>query len=145
MSSTFGRLFRITTFGESHGAGVGVVVDGLPPGMPVDAAFVQRELDRRRPGQSAITTPRQEADRVEILSGVLDGRSLGTPIAMLVRNTDARSRDYEALKDVFRPGHADFVYEAKYGVRDHRGRRVSVRGGLRRARRPAHRRRGCAR
>lgn len=121
MSSTFGRLFRITTFGESHGAGVGVVVDGLPPGLPVDAAFVQRELDRRRPGQSAITTPRQEADRVEILSGVLDGRSLGTPIAMLVRNTDARSRDYEALKDVFRPGHADFVYEAKYGLRDVRG------------------------
>ena len=121
MSSTFGTLFRITTFGESHGAGVGVLVDGMPPGFAVDADAIQRELDRRRPGQSALTTPRQEADRVEIVSGVLDGIALGTPILMLVRNTDARSKDYGALKDVYRPGHADFVYEAKYGVRDHRG------------------------
>lgn len=121
MSSTFGRLFAITTFGESHGAGVGVLVDGLPPGIPVDAAAVQRELDRRRPGQSAITTQRQEADRVEIVSGVFEGVALGTPILMLVRNSDARSKDYDALRDVFRPGHADYAYAQKYGVRDHRG------------------------
>ena len=121
MSSSFGRLFVVTTFGESHGPGVGVVVDGMPPGIRVDAADVQRELDRRRPGQSALTTQRQEADRVEILSGLFEDTSLGTPIAMLVRNTDARSKDYDALKDVYRPGHADRVYEEKYGVRDHRG------------------------
>ena len=121
MSSTFGRLFRVTTFGESHGAGVGVVVDGMPPGVRVGADTVQVELDRRRPGQSAITTQRQEADRVELLSGVFEGVTLGSPIAMLVRNSDARSRDYEALKSVFRPGHADYVYQEKYGVRDHRG------------------------
>ena len=121
MSSTFGRLFTITTFGESHGAGVGVLVDGLPPGIPVDAAAVQRELDRRRPGQSAITTQRKEADQVEIVSGVFDGLSLGTPVMMLVRNTDQRTKDYDALKDVFRPGHADYAYAQKYGFRDHRG------------------------
>jgi len=121
MSSTFGRLFRVTTFGESHGPGVGVVVDGMPPGVRIDLAAIQHELDRRRPGQSAITTQRQEADRVEVLSGVYEEVTLGTPIAMLVRNTDAKSKDYDALKDVFRPGHADFVYHAKYGVRDHRG------------------------
>jgi chorismate synthase len=121
MSSSFGRLFTLTTFGESHGAAVGVVVDGMPPGIPLDAAAVQRELDRRRPGQSAITTQRQEADQVEILSGIFGGVSLGTPIAMLVRNTDARSKDYDALKDVYRPGHADHAYDRKYGVRDHRG------------------------
>jgi chorismate synthase len=121
VSSSFGRLYVVTTFGESHGPAVGVVVDGLPPGIPVTPEIVQRELDRRRPGQSAITTQRQEADRVEILSGVFEGVSLGTPIAMLVRNTDAKSQDYEALKDVFRPGHADYAYMQKYGVRDHRG------------------------
>jgi chorismate synthase len=121
MSSTFGRLFRVTTFGESHGPAVGVVVDGMPPGVRVAEDAIQHELDRRRPGQSAITTQRQEADRVELLSGVFEGVSLGTPIAMLVRNTDARSKDYDRLKDVFRPGHADFVYQEKYGVRDHRG------------------------
>jgi chorismate synthase len=121
MSSSFGRLFRVTTFGESHGPAVGVVVDGLPPGIAIDPARVQHELDRRRPGQSALTSPRQEADRVEILSGVFEGVSLGTPIAMLVRNTDARSKDYDALRDVFRPGHADYAYAQKYGVRDHRG------------------------
>lgn len=121
MSSSFGRLFTITTFGESHGAGVGVLVDGMPAGLPVDAAQVQRELDRRRPGQSAITTQRQEPDRVEIVSGVFEGLSLGTPILMLVRNSDARSKDYDALKDVFRPGHADYAYAQKYGFRDHRG------------------------
>ena len=121
MSSSFGRLFVVTTFGESHGPAVGVVVDGMPPGIPVDPAAIQHELDRRRPGQSAITTQRSEADKVEILSGVFEGQSLGTPIAMLVRNTDARSSDYEALKDVFRPGHADYAYMQKYGLRDHRG------------------------
>lgn len=121
MSSSFGRLFVVTTFGESHGPGVGVVVDGMPPGVRVEAEDVQRQLDRRRPGQSAITTQRREADRVEILSGLFEGVTLGTPIAMLVRNTDARSKDYDALKDVYRPGHADRAYEEKYGVRDHRG------------------------
>ncbi len=121
MSSTFGRLFQVTTFGESHGAGVGVLVDGMPPGFAVDLAAIQRELDRRRPGQSAITTQRQEADRVELVSGVHEGVSLGTPILMLVRNADQRSKDYDALKDVFRPGHADYAYAQKYGVRDHRG------------------------
>jgi chorismate synthase len=121
VSSSFGRLFVVTTFGESHGPGVGVVVDGLPPGIAIDAAAVQRELDRRRPGQSALTTQRKEADQVEILSGVFEGVSLGTPIAMLVRNTDQRSQDYDALRDVLRPGHADYVYLQKYGLRDHRG------------------------
>jgi chorismate synthase len=120
-SSSFGSLFTVTTFGESHGPAVGVVVDGMPPGLRVAAEDVQHELDRRRPGQSALTTQRQEADRVEILSGVFEGVTLGSPIAMLVRNTDARSKDYDALKDMFRPGHADFAYERKYGVRDHRG------------------------
>jgi chorismate synthase len=121
MSSSFGRLFVVTTFGESHGPAVGVVVDGMPPGIAVEPAAIQRELDRRRPGQSALTTQRSEADQVEILSGVFEGLSLGTPIAMLVRNTDARTKDYDALKDVFRPGHADYAYFQKYGLRDHRG------------------------
>src|SRR5439155_6823336 len=121
MSSSFGQLFRITTFGESHGPAVGVVVDGMPPGIAVGPDDIQKELDRRRPGQSALTTQRQEADRAEILSGIFDGVTLGTPIAILVRNTDARSRDYAPLKDVYRPGHADYVYDQKYGVRDHRG------------------------
>lgn len=121
MSSSFGRLFVVTTFGESHGPGVGVVVDGLPPGIAIDPAAIQKDLDRRRPGQSALTTQRKEADQVEILSGLFEGVSLGTPIAMLVRNTDARSQDYEALREVLRPGHADYAYQEKYGVRDHRG------------------------
>src|SRR5881397_2927088 len=121
MSSRFGELFVVTTFGESHGPAVGVVVDGMPPGIPVEVTEIQRELDRRRPGQRALTTQRQESDRVEILSGVFEGVSLGSPIAMLVRNADARPEDYEALKEVFRPGHADLSYFEKYGVRDHRG------------------------
>ena len=121
MSSTFGRLFRVTTFGESHGPAVGVVVDGMPPGIRIELAAIQRELDRRRPGQSALTTQRKEADQAELLSGVFEGVTLGTPIAILVRNTDAKSSDYDALKDVFRPGHADYTYFEKYGVRDHRG------------------------
>ncbi len=121
MSSSFGKLFVVTTWGESHGPAVGVVVDGMPAGLPFDEAFVQRDLDRRRPGQSAITTQRSEADRVEVLSGVFESTTTGTPICMLVRNQDAKSKDYDALKDVFRPGHADFTYAAKYGLRDHRG------------------------
>jgi len=121
VSSSFGRLFVVTTFGESHGPAVGVVVDGMPPGIAVEVADIQRELDRRRPGQSALTTQRQEADQVEVLSGLFEGVTLGTPIAMIVRNTDARSKDYDQLKDVFRPGHADYSTFQKYGVRDHRG------------------------
>jgi chorismate synthase len=121
MSSSFGQLFVVTTFGESHGPAVGVVVDGMPPGIAIDEAAIQRDLDRRRPGQSALTTQRKESDTVEIVSGIFESVTLGTPIAMIVANTDARSKDYDALKDVFRPGHADYVYMQKYGVRDHRG------------------------
>jgi chorismate synthase len=121
VSSSLGKLFRISTFGESHGGGVGVVVDGCPPRLSIDAVEIQRDLDRRRPGQSRLTTPRQEADKVEILSGVFEGRTLGTPIAMLVRNEDARPAAYEAMKDVYRPSHADYTYEAKYGIRNWQG------------------------
>ena len=117
MSSTIGTLFRATTFGESHGPAVGVIVDGCPSQLPLSEADVQIELDRRRPGQSKLVTQRKESDRVEILSGVLDGQTLGTPIAMLVRNEDARSRDYEELRTKYRPSHADFAYDQKYGVR----------------------------
>ncbi|MBE0567654.1 MAG: chorismate synthase [Krumholzibacteria bacterium] len=117
MSSTFGTLLRITTFGESHGGGVGVVVDGCPPRLALDEAAVQAQLDRRRPGQSRIATPRDEPDRVEILSGLQDGLTLGTPIAMLVRNRDQRPGDYGTLRDVPRPSHADYTYERKYGIR----------------------------
>lgn len=117
MSSSFGTLFRITTWGESHGGGVGVVVDGCPPRIPILIEEIQRELDRRRPGQSRIVTQRKESDTVEILSGVQDGLSLGTPISMMVRNEDARSRDYEELKEKYRPSHADFAYDEKYGIR----------------------------
>ncbi|HVP37725.1 MAG TPA: chorismate synthase [Candidatus Saccharimonadales bacterium] len=121
MSSTFGRFLRATTFGESHGPGLGGVVDGMPPGIPLAREHLQRELDRRRPGQSAVTTQRQEGDQVELLSGVFEGLTTGTPIAFLVRNQDARPEDYEALREVFRPGHADYTYFVKYGHRDHRG------------------------
>jgi chorismate synthase len=121
VSSRFGQVFQIATFGESHGGAVGVVVDGCPPRLPISAEEIQRDLDRRRPGQSSLTTPRQEADRVEILSGVFEGRTLGTPIALLVRNEDARPSAYEAMKDVFRPSHADFTTEAKYGIRNWQG------------------------
>ncbi|HRF60132.1 MAG TPA: chorismate synthase [Fimbriimonadaceae bacterium] len=117
MASTFGVLFRIATFGESHGGGVGVVVDGCPPRLPISAEEIQFELDRRRPGQSHLVTQRKEADTVEILSGVQDGLTLGTPIAMLVRNEDARSRDYEEMREKYRPSHADFTYDEKYGIR----------------------------
>lgn len=117
MGSTFGTLFRISTWGESHGGAVGVVIDGCPPGLPLCAEEVQAELDRRRPGQSAITTPRKEADAVEILSGVQDGVTLGSPIAMNVRNTDARPSAYDEMRSKYRPSHADFCYDAKYGRR----------------------------
>ncbi len=119
--SSFGRLLCVTTFGESHGPGIGVVLDGVPPGLALSAADIQRDLDRRRPGQSAITTPRGEKDRVEIVSGVFEGLTMGTPIALLIRNEDVKSSDYNNLKDLVRPGHADWTYRAKYGVRDWRG------------------------
>ena len=119
--STFGKLFRITTFGESHGVGIGVVVDGVPPLMPLVESDIQHELDRRRPGQSGITTPRQESDTVEILSGVFEGKTTGAPIALLIRNTNQKSHDYSTISQVFRPGHADFSFFEKYGIRDHRG------------------------
>jgi chorismate synthase len=121
MSSSFGRLFRLSTFGESHGGGVGVVVDGCPPRLPLSDLEIQRDLDRRRPGQSHLTTPRQEADRAEILSGVFEGHTIGSPIAILVRNEDARPQAYEHMKDVFRPSHADWTTEAKYGIRNWQG------------------------
>lgn len=117
MGNVFGHAFRVTTFGESHGVGVGVVVDGCPPRLRLAEEDVQRELDRRKPGQSKLTTQRREEDRVEILSGVHEGVTLGTPIAMVVRNADARGRDYEEMRTKYRPSHADFTYQAKYGVR----------------------------
>jgi chorismate synthase len=119
--NVFGQMFRITTWGESHGRAVGVVVDGLPAGLPFSETDIQKELDRRRPGQSEVSTPRIEADRVEILSGIFEGVSTGTPISMLVWNADAKSSAYDAIKNTPRPGHADFTYMARYGIRDHRG------------------------
>ncbi|HEY8606783.1 MAG TPA: chorismate synthase [Noviherbaspirillum sp.] len=119
--NTIGTLFTVTTFGESHGAGIGCVVDGCPPGMPLSEADIQPELDRRRPGTSRHVTQRQEPDTVEILSGVFEGRTTGTPIALLIRNQDQRSKDYGNLLDTFRPGHADYTYWHKYGIRDPRG------------------------
>jgi chorismate synthase len=121
MGSSFGHLFRITTFGESHGGGVGVTIDGCPPRLEISAAEIQLELDRRKPGQSKITTPRQEEDLCEILSGVFEGKTTGTPIAILVRNKDARSQDYTEMAEKFRPSHADATYQAKYGIRNHQG------------------------
>lgn len=119
--NTFGTLFRVTTFGESHGGAVGCVVDGCPSGLKISAENIQNDLDRRRPGQSEITSPRQEEDKIEILSGVFGGKTTGTPIMMMVKNKDARPEDYEKLKDVFRPSHADFTYEKKYGFRNWQG------------------------
>jgi len=121
MASSFGHLFRITTFGESHGGGVGVVIDGCPPRLEISESEIQLELDRRRPGQSKITTPRQESDTCEIISGVFAGKTLGTPIAILVRNQDARSLDYEEMSEKLRPSHADATYQAKYGIRNWQG------------------------
>ena len=115
--NSFGTMFRVTTFGESHGPAVGVVIDGCPPRLPITVEEIQRELDRRRPGQSAITTQRRESDTVEILSGVRDGVTLGTPISLLVRNSDQRSGDYDEMRTKFRPSHADYTYQAKFGVR----------------------------
>ncbi|MBD2021185.1 chorismate synthase [Leptolyngbya sp. FACHB-36] len=121
MGNTFGHLFRVTTFGESHGGGVGVVIDGCPPQLEISVEEIQLELDRRRPGQSKITTPRNEADACEILSGVFEGRTLGTPIALLVRNKDQRSQDYDEMAMTYRPSHADATYDAKYGIRNWQG------------------------
>lgn len=119
--NTFGNIFRLTTFGESHGPSVGGVIDGMPAGIEVDLDFLQAELNRRRPGQSALTTPRKEADRVELLSGIFEGKTTGCPIGFLVRNENQHSNDYDNLREVFRPSHADFTYQSKYGIRDHRG------------------------
>ncbi|WP_256004414.1 chorismate synthase [Pedobacter deserti] len=119
--NTFGQLFRITTFGESHGAAIGVIIDGCPAQLPVDLDFIQSELDKRRPGQSKITTQRKESDTVQILSGTFEGKTTGTPIMMLIPNEDQRSKDYNHNTDVYRPSHADYTYDAKYGIRDHRG------------------------
>ncbi|MFQ3680604.1 MAG: chorismate synthase [Pseudanabaenaceae cyanobacterium] len=121
MGSFWGQVFRVATFGESHGGGVGVVVDGCPPHLALTPEDIQTDLDRRRPGQSAIVTPRQESDRCEILSGVFEGKTLGTPIALLVRNQDARSQDYQEMAEKFRPSHADATYQAKYGIRNWQG------------------------
>jgi len=121
MGNTFGKIFRITTFGESHGKGIGVVIDGCPPGIRIDHDFIQRELSRRKPGQSRITTARKESDEFEIQSGVFEGRSTGTPISIFIPNQDQRSKDYSHIKDKYRPSHADYTYQAKYGLRDYRG------------------------
>jgi chorismate synthase len=119
--NSYGALFRITTFGESHGHSIGVVIDGCPAGLQIDEAFIQSELDRRKPGQSKITTQRKEEDTFKILSGVFEGKSTGAPIALVIENSDQRSKDYSHLENTFRPSHADYTYEAKYGHRDHRG------------------------
>jgi chorismate synthase len=118
---TYGRLFTVTTFGESHGVAMGCIVDGCPPGLPLEESDIQKDLDRRRPGQSRYVTQRQEPDRVKILSGVFEGVTTGTAIGLLVENEDQRSRDYTKIKDKFRPGHADYTYQQKYGIRDYRG------------------------
>jgi chorismate synthase len=119
--NTFGKAFSISTFGESHGAAIGVVIDGCLPNIQVDFDLLERDLQRRRPGQSGLSTSRNEGEKYEVLSGILDGRTLGTPIAIIVRNEDKKSSDYDALKDVYRPSHADYTYDKKYGIRDHRG------------------------
>lgn len=121
MNNTFGTLFAVTTFGESHGAALGVVIDGMPAGVKIDPVFIQNEMDRRRPGQSAVSTARQESDTIEILSGVFEGKTTGTPLAMLLRNADQHSRDYSNIADVYRPGHADYTFDKKFGFRDYRG------------------------
>ena len=119
--NSFGDLFRVTTWGESHGPAIGCVVDGVPPGLKIDAAEIQTWLDKRKPGSSRFVTQRREPDEVEILSGVFEGRTTGTPVSLMIRNQDARSKDYSAIKDKFRPGHADYTYWKKYGIRDYRG------------------------
>lgn len=119
--NTFGQAFRITTFGESHGKAIGVILDGCPSGLEIDQTYIQSELDRRRPGQSSIVTQRKESDTIQVLSGIFEGKSTGTPIAMIIYNADARSKDYSHIADKFRPSHADFTYIEKYGRRDYRG------------------------
>lgn len=121
MSSTFGRYFRVTTFGESHGKAVGCVIDGIKPGIKIDEILIQKELDKRKPGQSKVTTQRKEPDKFEILSGVFEGKTTGHPICIVIWNKDANSKHYENIKDLFRPGHADFTFFRKYGIRDYRG------------------------
>ena len=119
--NSFGSSFIVTTFGESHGIALGCIVDGCPPGLELCEEDIQKELDKRKPGSSKYTTQRKEDDKVEILSGVFEGKTTGTPIGLLIRNKDQKSKDYDQLKDVFRPSHADYVYSKKYGIRDHRG------------------------
>ena len=119
--NTFGKIFRFTTWGESHGPAIGCIVDGCPPNIPISEKEIQKDMDKRRPGQSKFTTQRKESDKVSILSGVFQGKTTGTPISMIIYNEDKRSRDYESIKDKFRPGHADFTYFKKYGIRDYRG------------------------
>ena len=127
--NTFGKLFRFTTWGESHGLAIGCVVDGSPPGIKITEKDIQKDLDRRRPGQSKFTTQRKEKDKVQILSGIFEGKTTGTPISMIIYNEDAKSRDYETIKNKFRPGHADYTYFKKYGIRDYKGGgRQSARG-----------------
>jgi len=121
MSNTIGKLFTFTSFGESHGKGIGGIVDGCPPNIELDETFIQQELDRRKPGQSSISSPRKEDDRVEFLSGVFEGKTTGTPIAFIIWNQNQRSQDYDQLKDMYRPSHADYTYQQKYGIRDYRG------------------------
>ena len=119
--NTIGKIFRLTTFGESHGVAIGGIIDGMPSGIAINSQFIQNELNRRRPGQSVIASQRNEKDKIEILSGIFEGKTTGTPIAFLVRNSDQKSKDYDHLKDIYRPSHADFAYQKKYGHRDHRG------------------------
>ena len=119
--NTIGTLFRLTSFGESHGPAIGGIIDGMPAGIVIDMDFIQSELDRRKPGQSKLTTARKEADEVELLSGTFEGKTTGQPIGFLVRNTNQHSQDYEEMREVFRPSHADYTYTSKYGIRDHRG------------------------
>ncbi|HAP63888.1 MAG TPA: chorismate synthase, partial [Cytophagales bacterium] len=121
MGNSYGTLFKITTYGESHGRALGVTIDGCPAGLPIDEEFIASEMARRRPGQSRITTHRQEGDQVEIMSGVFDGKATGTPIGMVIHNQDQRSKDYSHIADKYRPSHADYTYQAKYGLRDYRG------------------------
>lgn len=121
MGNSFGKVFKISTFGESHGKGLGVIIDGCPAGLPIDEAFIRQELQRRKPGQSKITTQRKEEDECQILSGVFEGKSTGTPIAIVIMNTDQKSKDYSHIADKYRPSHADYTYQEKFGVRDYRG------------------------
>ncbi|MDE7397154.1 MAG: chorismate synthase, partial [Muribaculum sp.] len=121
MMNTFGHIFRLTTFGESHGEAIGGIIDGMPSGIKIDFNFIQEQLDRRRPGQSSIVTQRKESDKIEVLSGVFNGVTLGTPIGFIIKNNDQHSKDYSELEHVYRPGHADYTYDTKYGIRDFRG------------------------